>query len=42
MWTLYNNADEPIYRTETDAQTCKSNKVSKGKAGGWDKLGVWD
>ena len=36
MWNLK-------YDRETDSQTQKTDlRLSKGKGGGWDKLGVWD
>ena len=44
MWNLIrNDANELIYKTETDSQILKSNMIAKGKnLGGIDKLGDWD
>ena len=38
-----NDANELIYKTETDSQTQKTNlQLPKGKGRGRDKLGGWD
>ena len=44
MWNLIrNDANELIYKTETDSQILKSNMIAKGKnLGEIDKLGDWD
>ena len=41
MWNLKINANELIYKAETDSQTWKTNLwLPKGKQG--DKLRVWN
>ena len=44
MWNLKKkDANELIYKTETDPQAWKKNLwLPKGKGGGKDKLRVWD
>ena len=43
MWNLKKDANEFIYKTETDSQMQKTNLwLPKGKGRGRDKLGVWD
>ena len=43
MWNLKNDTNEPIYKTETDSQTQKTNLwLPKGKRVGRGKLGIWD
>ena len=40
MWDLNYGTNKPIYKTDTDSQTWKTNVVTKKKGG--DKLGIWD
>ena len=45
MWNLknYANANESVYKAETDSQTQKTNLwLSKGDIWGRDRLGVWN
>ena len=43
MQNLRNNTNEPIYKTEADSGTQKTNLgLPKGKGGGQGKLGTWD
>ena len=38
-----NDANELIYKTETDSQTYRTNlQLAGGRVGGRDRLGVWD
>ena len=40
MWTPKKNADELVYKIETDTKTQKTQGYQKGKGG--NKLGFWD
>ena len=44
MWNLKNDTNEPIYKTETDSQTLRTDLWSTKEKGGRgrDKLGGWD
>ena len=43
MWSLKYDTNKPIYKTETDSQTLKTNLwLPKGKGWGRDKLRVCD
>ena len=41
MWNLNYGTDEPIYRTETDSQTCTADLwLPRERGREWDGLGV--
>ena len=43
MWNLKYGTDEPIYKTETDSQTRRTDLwLPSGSGREWDELGVWD
>ena len=42
MWNLKYDTNEPIYKTETDSQTERTNPWLPRGAWGRDGLGVWD
>ena len=42
MWNLKYDTNEPIYKTETDSQTERTNPWLPIGAWGRDGLGVWD
>ena len=43
MWSLKNDTDKLINKTEIDSQTQKTSvELPKGKGEGRDKLGIWD
>ena len=42
MWNLNCGMDEPIYRTETDSQTQRTDLwLPEGREREWGELGVW-
>ena len=44
MWNLKNDANELIYKTETDSQTQQTNLWLPKEKGSWGriKIGIWD
>ena len=42
VWDVKYGTNEPIYQTETDSQTWRTDlRLPKGTGGEWDGLGVW-
>ena len=41
MWNLKYGTNEPMYKTETEPQTCRTDwRLPRGKGRQWDGLGV--
>ena len=42
VWNRKYGTDEPVYRTETDSQTWRTDMwLPRGRAREWDGWGVW-
>ena len=42
MWNLKYGINEPVYKTETDSQTWRTDLwLPRGRGRDWDRLGVW-